>query len=239
LPDHPLAPWHHPWTRKLIDVSSSPIGCPRLSGRVPYQAVQIGAREQRPSILADHSLPALKKWERSRTTCSSLKKIDLKAIEDQPEANTYKFLQNQLESSIGYRVSHGAVERESHVPAGRRICRWRPGCRGPRARGSAERDRALVAGAQYLDDEINNLKEDSPGYTAPKGNVQSVIAQVDAMLAAPIGTRRSCRWRSRSPASFRKALEDAERDVGPARDRKYRDFLVKTYLPGGARGDLA
>ncbi len=33
----------------------------------PYQAIVIGARETHPSLLADHSLPALKKWQARKT----------------------------------------------------------------------------------------------------------------------------------------------------------------------------
>jgi len=202
----------------------------------PYQAVQIGAREQRPSILADHSLPALKKWEEIEDNLlASLKKIDLKAIEDQPEANTYKFLQNQLESSIGYRVCRMELWNVSPTYTG-----WQadlPVAAGMQGTARPEDQQNAIARwsqvAQYLDDEINNLKEGIRlGYTAPKGNVQSVIAQVNAMLAAPIGDSPFVQMaKPGSPASFKKALEDQERTMIRPAIAKYRDFLVKTYLP--------
>jgi uncharacterized protein (DUF885 family) len=62
--------------------------------------------------------------------------------------------------------------------------------------------------------------------------VQSVINQANAMLAAPIGESPFVQMaKAEAPASFKKALEDAERtSIRPAITR-YRDFLVKTYLP--------
>ena len=71
----------------------------------PYQALVLGAPEVHPDRLADHSLPALKKWEdREDQLLSDLKKIELKLIDGRSEATTYKFLQNQLESAREFRV---------------------------------------------------------------------------------------------------------------------------------------
>ena len=94
--------------------------------------------------------------------------------------------------------------------------------------------------AQYLDDEIANLKEGLRlGYTAPKGNVQSVIAQVNAMLAAPdrrLAVRADGEGRT-SPASFKKTLEDQERTMIRPAITRYRDFLQTDVSAGRARGD--
>jgi uncharacterized protein (DUF885 family) len=202
----------------------------------PYQAVVMGARETHPSLLADHSLPALKKWEaREDELLASLKKIDVKSIDGMPEAHTYKFLQNLLESSIGYRVCRMELWNVSPTWTG-----WQadlPVAAGMQGTARPEdQQNALARWSQvpkYLDDEVANLKEGIRlGYTAPKGNVQSVIAQVNAMLAAPIADSPFVQMaKPGMPASFKKALEEQERTkIRPAIAR-YRDFLQKIYLP--------
>jgi len=202
----------------------------------PYQAVIIGARERHPSILGDHSLPALKKWEaKEDELLAALKKIDVKDIDGLPEEITYKFLQHLLESAIGYRVCRPELWNVSPTYTG-----WQadlPVAAGMQITDRPEDQQNAIARwsqvPQYLDDEMANLNEGIRlGYTAPKGNVQSVINQVNALLAAPIGESPFVQMaKPGSAPSFKKALEDAERaSIRPA-IAKYRDFLVKTYLP--------
>ena len=202
----------------------------------PYQAVVIGAREAHPSQLVDHSLPALKKWEaREDELLAELKKVDVKAIEGYPDAHTAKFLQHLLEASIGYRVCRMELWNVSPTWTG-----WQselPVVAGMQAVGRpAEQQNAIARFSQvakYLDDEIANLTEGIRlGYTAPRGNVQSVITQVNAMLAAPIAQSPFVQMaKDGSPPSFKRALEDQEKtSIRPAMTR-YRDFLQKTYLP--------
>ncbi len=202
----------------------------------PYQAVVMGARETHPSLLVDHSLPALKKWQaREDELLASLKKLDVASIDGMPEAQTYKFLQNLLESSIGYRVCRMELWNVSPTWTG-----WQadlPVAAGMQGTARPEDQQNALARwsqvPQYLDDEIANLREGLRlGYTAPKGNVQSVVAQVSAMLAAPISDSPFVQMaRPGMPASFKKALEEQERTkIRPAIAR-YRDFLQKTYLP--------
>ena len=202
----------------------------------PYQALVIGAPEAHRSLLADHSLAALKKWEaREDELLATLRKIDVKAIDGTEEAHTYKFLQHLLEASVGYRVCRMELWNVSPTYTG-----WQgdlPLAAGMQstARPSDQQDAIARWGqvAQYLDDEIANLKEGLRlGYKAPKSNVESVIRQVNAMLAAPIGDSPFVQMaKAGTPASFKKALEDQEKTmIRPAMTR-YRDFLVQTYLP--------
>jgi len=201
----------------------------------PYQAVVIGANDAHPSLLGDHSLPALKKWQaREDELLASLKKIDLKSIDGMPEASTYKFLQNQLESSIGYRVCRMELWNVSPTYTG-----WQgdlPIAAGMQnvSRPSDQQDAIARWSqvAQYLDDEIANLKEGLKlGYSAPKSNVQSVINQMDAMLAAPIDESPFVQMaKTGAPASFKKALQDQETKLIRPAIKRYRDFLKDTYL---------
>jgi len=203
----------------------------------PYQALVIGAREAHPSLLVDHSLPALKKWETHEDQLlASLKAIDIKSTDGMPvAAHTYKFLQHLLEASIGFRVCRTELWNVSPTWTG-----WQadlPVAAGMQATDKPVDQQNAIARwsqvAQYLDDEIANLKEGMRlGYTAPRGNVQSVIAQVNAMLAAPISDSPFVQMaKPGTPPSFRKTLEDQEKTMIRPAITRYRDFLQKTYLP--------
>ena len=201
----------------------------------PENSLSIGARDPHPDQLGDHSLPALKRWEqREDELLASLKKISIAPIDDRPEALTYKFLQHLLESSIGFRTCRTELWNVSPTWTG-----WQaslPVTAGMESTDTPPKQQnALARWSQipkYLDDEIENLKEGIKlGYTAPKGNVNSVIGQVDAMLAGPVGASPFVQMAKADAPAFKKQLEDLERTkIRPAIAR-YRDFLKSTYLP--------
>src|SRR5262245_52254754 len=67
---------------------------------LPYQALLSGAPDVYSDRLADNSLAALNQWhEREDSMLSSLRQIPVTSVEGKPAEVTYKFLQNQLESS--------------------------------------------------------------------------------------------------------------------------------------------
>jgi uncharacterized protein (DUF885 family) len=201
----------------------------------PEAALSIGARDPHPDQLGDHSLPALKRWEqREDELLGQLKTISIASIDERPEALTYKFLQHLLESSVGFRACRNELWNVSPTYTG-----WQASL--PTTAGMESTDRpalqqnALARWSQlpkYLDDEIENLKEGIKlGYTAPKGNVQSVIGQVEAMLAAPVGESPFVQMAKPDAPKFKTQLEVLERaQIRPA-IAKYRDFLKTTYLP--------
>ena len=200
----------------------------------PENALSIGARDPHPSQLGDHSLPALKKWEQKEDELlAQLKQIDIKPIENDAEAVTYQFLQHLLEASHGFRVCKTELWNVSPTWTG-----WQaslPVLAGMEntATPSAQQD-ALARWSQlpkWLDDEIANLKAGlKEGYSAPKGNVKSVIGQVEAMLAAPVKDSPFVQM-AKDAEKFRMNLESLERtQIRPAIER-YREFLTSTYLP--------
>ena len=92
------------------------------------------------------------------------------------------------------------------------------------AQPAAQQD-ALARWSQvpkWLDDEIANLQEGlKQGYSAPKGNVKSVIEQVDAMLAAPVKDSPFVQMaKADAPAAFRKQARGAGEDADPSGDRE-------------------
>jgi uncharacterized protein (DUF885 family) len=201
----------------------------------PENSLSLGARDPHPDQLGDHSLPALKRWEqREDELLANLKKISIAPIDDRPEALTYKFLQHLLESSIGFRTCRTELWNVSPTWTG-----WQaslPVTAGMESTDTPPKQQnALARWSQmpkYLDDEVENLREGIKlGYTAPKGNVKSVIGQVEAMLAAPVGASPFVQMAKDDAPGFKKQLEDLERAKTRPAIARYRDFLKSTYLP--------
>ena len=201
----------------------------------PYYALVLGAPEVHPDRLVDHSLPALAKWQkREDQLLADLKQIPLAPLEGRPEAVTYKFLQNLLESAQGFRQCRTELWNVSPTWTG-----WQaeiPVIAGLQATATADDQKHALARygelPKFLDDEIANLGEGLKlGYSAPKSNVRSVIAQIDALLKAPVADSPFVQMAKPESAAFRKELIALETGkIRPAM-AKYRDFLRDTYLP--------
>ena len=201
----------------------------------PYHAVSYGAPDRHPGELVDNSLAALARWqEREDAMLVELVGLDLAAIEGRPEAITYKFLQNQLESSVGFRACRMELWNVSPTWTG-----WQgdlPLVAGQLPVATAEdRQHALSRFSylpEYLNTEITNLTEGLRlGYSAPAGNVRVVIEQMDAMLASPIDASPFVQMAEDDQPEFRKLLEALEKDSIRPAIGKYREFLATTYLP--------
>jgi uncharacterized protein (DUF885 family) len=201
----------------------------------PEQALQGGAPDLYPDRLTDHSLVALGRWEaREDQWLVELRAIDGAVLVGTPEAAAYALLQNLLESAQAYRACRMELWNVSPTWTG-----WQsdlPRTAGLQATGTPEQQRqALARWAQlpaYLDAEITNLRTGVKlGYLAPKGNVRLVIAQVDAMLRAPVAESPFVQMAKADATAFRQALEEIETTkIRPAIAR-YRDYLRDEYLP--------
>jgi uncharacterized protein (DUF885 family) len=201
----------------------------------PYHALVIGAPELHPDRLADHSLPALAKWQaREDALLADVKKIDAAAIAGRPEGVTHTFLQYILEAARDFRTCRMELWNVSPTWTG-----WQgdlPIVAGMQKTDTpADQQHALARWSEvpkYLDDEIASLREGlKQGYSAPKGNVRSVIGQMEAMLEAPVGESPFVQMAKPEMKDFRAKLETLENgQIRPAITR-YRDFLTKDYLP--------
>jgi uncharacterized protein (DUF885 family) len=201
----------------------------------PYQALTSGATDRHPDQLVDHSLPALRRWEqREDQMLAELKQIDAAPLDGRPEAVTYKFLQNQLEAAEGFRVCHMELWNVSPTYTG-----WQADfavAAGLQATATDDDQRHALSRfsqlAKYLDDEIANLQEGvRQGYTAPRHNVEVVISQMDAMLAAPVSESPFVQMAKADAAAFRTALAKQESATIRPAIKRYRDYLKTTYLP--------
>ncbi|HEY8548619.1 MAG TPA: DUF885 domain-containing protein [Vicinamibacterales bacterium] len=200
----------------------------------PHYAPVVGAPEVHPDRLGDHSLAGLQRWqEEEDRLLAELKAIDPDSVQGAQARVTYRILQHQLEASRDLRVCRDELWNVSPTFSG-----WQgqmPLIAGMQAVGTPQEQEYAVARwsglPKYLDDEIANLGEGLRlGYSAPKGNVVSVIGQMDAMLATPIAESPFVQMGRDVPA-LRARLEELERTAIRPAIARYRDFLRETYLP--------
>lgn len=191
-----------------------------------------GARHDR---LTDNSLAAVQAWQKIEDDLAArLAEVREESLWGTPEWVTYGFLREALESSRGLRVCRnelwpanqmngwqvGAAELVSLQPVGtadlraQALARWR-------------------GLPRYVDTEIANLKEGLRlGYSTPKRNVELVLEQLDAILAAPVAESPFFHPATRDDdPAFRKAWEELVRDAIYPAVRRYRDYLKSEYLP--------
>ena len=185
--------------------------------------------------LSDNSLEALKAWQAKEDDwLARLAAIDGASLWGRPEWLTYGFLREALEGSKGLRIARlelWPVNQMSGWQAGlAQLASIQP------VGTAAAREKALARFRRmprYLDTEILNLKEGLRlGYSTPRPNVALTLAQLDALLQAPV--RESPFFfpaKKDGDAEFQAAWERLlEGEITPA-IRRYRDFLRDEYLP--------
>jgi uncharacterized protein (DUF885 family) len=201
----------------------------------PLAAFLNGVPDVAHDRLNENSLPDLERWrKREDGWLARLRAVPPESLAGKPERVTHAVLQTTLETSVARRVCRDelwSVNQQGGIqqlPA--RLAALQP-VGTPELRSKAvARYRALEP---YLETEMANLREgERRGYVAPRINVESVIEQLDGLLAAPPEA---------SPV-----LVLAERDSAPGfRDsvvavlttavypalRRYRDYLRGDYLP--------
>jgi uncharacterized protein (DUF885 family) len=205
----------------------------RLLEARPLEAFIGGAAEAPLDRVDDHSLAALARWrEQEDAWLAQLARLpdDLPG----PDAVTAAILRQQLESSVASRVCRQELWPLAQLFGAQQLpavlAALQPVGTPERRTQALARFRALAA---YLDTEITNLRTGvEQGYTAPRGNAQAVLEQLDVLLATP--AERSpvmvMAGRDEDPA-FRSALATLVRtELDPALDR-YRRYLRGEYLP--------
>ncbi|HEU5169335.1 MAG TPA: DUF885 domain-containing protein [Gemmatimonadales bacterium] len=194
-----------------------------------------GLSDARHDRLTDISPQAIRQWQsREDGWLARLDGIDAAALEGKPALATYAVLREALESARGSRVCRPELWGVSQL-FGWQVSLPRLGSLQPLG-DSAKREQALArwrAMPRFIDQNVANLREGVRlGYTAPRGNVEAVLKQVDALLAAKPEASPFALMAGRDSApEFRTALVAIVRDqVNPAL-RRYRAYLVIDYLP--------
>ncbi|MGI8618057.1 MAG: DUF885 domain-containing protein [Gemmatimonadaceae bacterium] len=188
--------------------------------------------------LRDNSLAATQAWTlREDAWLAQVNRIDSAELAGTPQHRTLSVLRELLESAVGVRVCRNELWPVSPTYNGWQgvypfIATLQP-VGSPAARAdAAARFRAFPT---YLDTEIGNLREGMrQGYVAPRTGVESVIRQLDDLLATPVNDSPFMSPAVRdtaAPPAFRAEMANIVGvEINPA-IRRYRDCLANEYLP--------
>jgi uncharacterized protein (DUF885 family) len=204
--------------------------------RNPEQITLYGVPNYRQDKLTDNSLDAIKAWQvREDAWLAEVKQIDPATISAPPLRATYALLREQLEGPIALRVCRNELWTVSQFVNAWQVQQGYLVTIQPVGTDDARKDALARWGSlpKFIDNEIANLREGiKAGYTAPKVNVRITIDQFNSLLAGPISASPfdSPSVRDKDP-EFKKSYDAlVKNQINPAL-KKYRDFLVKEYLP--------
>lgn len=209
----------------------------------PHYATMWGAALGPHDRLPEHTPEARARWEALEDSIlASLEAIDPGELPaDSAAALTHGFLRELIRNDQAYRVCAMHLWNVSPAYSG-----WQQEMAqlaGVQPVGTPEQNEAAWRRfselPRYIDQEILNLREGlRNGYSAPKHNVRGVIAQLEAMLAAPVERSPFVAMAPDSVPEFRaKMAALVVSSIRPAIAR-YHDFLEAEYL-SAAREDIA
>ena len=204
-----------------------------LLERSPELATFWGLNDARHDGVIDASPEAFARWrDREDAWFARGSAIGAAGLEGTPAEVTLAILRESLESARSSRVCRPELWSVSQL-FGWQVAYPRLGSIQPLG-DSAARAQALArwrAIPRLIDQNIANLREGvKAGYTAPRGNVDAVLQQVDALIAAkPDASPFSLMAGRDSTPEFRTALIGIVRDdITPALKR-YRSYLADEY----------
>jgi uncharacterized protein (DUF885 family) len=199
----------------------------------PEAATFWGLKDARHNGIFDASPEAFQRWrEREDAWLTRAGTIDPASLDGKPEAVAYAVLRESLESAQRSRVCRGELWSVNQL-SGWQVLYPRLGALQPLG-DSASRAQALARWhgiPKLIEQNIANLQEGvRQGYTAPRGNVDAVLEQVDALIAAAPEKSPFALMAGRdSTPGFRKALIAIVRhEIRPALQR-YRAYLGDQY----------
>ena len=211
--------------------------------RNPEQITEFGVPNHRQDKLTDNSLDAITAWQsREDAWLAEAKQIDPATISAPPLRATYALLRESLEGPIALRACRNELWTVSQFVNAWQVQDGYIVTIQPVGSDDARKDALARWGSlpKFIDNEISNLRDGiKAGYTAPKGNVRITIDQFNTLLAGPISASPfdSPSVRDKDP-EFKKSFDAlVKTQINPAL-KKYRDFLVKEYLPA-ARETIA
>lgn len=207
----------------------------------PEEVYEVGYPDAPQDRFGDHSAAALERWdEQVDAWLAALDGIDVAALAGTPEALTYVFTRERLQSLVDRRVCRMELWNVSPTWTG-----WQSSVIATLAvqpvADAAERAHALARARdieRFLKTEIANLGRGlDEGYVAPQSNVSAVLGQMEALLATPVPDSPFMSPAARAgDDAFATAYREAvETSVLPA-VAAYRDFLAEQYRGRGAIG---
>jgi uncharacterized protein (DUF885 family) len=203
--------------------------------RAPEIGTQLGLPFANHAGLSNNTLAAAREWEEIEDRwLDGMRAVDPEQLHGRPESITYGFMLEQLESSVQSRACRNELWGVSQMFG------WHtqyPFLASIQPLGTPQLRTAALAryGAlpAFIDTEIAKLREGvGAGYTAPRGNVERVLEQMDALLALPVDSSPYLAMARRdSTPAFVDSLRSIVADrINPAYAR-YRDYLRNEYLP--------
>jgi uncharacterized protein (DUF885 family) len=211
----------------------------------PDAATMAGYPDADHGRLRDNSLQGIEEWRRMEDGwLARAAEIDVRQLTGTPEARTYAAMIERLEASRDLRVCRYELWPSSPTYTGWQavyafLATVQP-VGGPALReATVQRWRQFP---RFLDNEVANMRVGlQQGYVSPRTGVESVIRQLDALLATPVDDTPWMSPATRDTGAtpeFRTSLREiAEQQIRPAVQR-YRDFLAIDYLPN-ARATIA
>ncbi|MFQ5747671.1 MAG: DUF885 family protein [Gemmatimonadota bacterium] len=202
----------------------------------PEEALSAGYPDADLDRLGDHGPEARAAWRaREDAWLARARALDADAVAGTDAAVPFGYLRERLEASVGRRICRVEEWNVSPTWTG-----WQNGMAfvfSAQPVGTPEHREAALARARdlprWLEDEVRNLREGlAAGYSAPKGNVRSVIEQMDALLAvAPESSPFFSPAERDSTPAFRDSLLTIIADEIDPAIAAYRGFLTSEYLP--------
>ena len=205
----------------------------------PDEATQAGAAGTRHDLLPDNWTEVLARWRaREDAWLAALKRINPARIAGRPEGIAYGIMRDAIEGSVATRVCRFELWSVAHTGGGwlstiTSLAALQPVGSDDARREALARWRAIPA---YIATETANHREGlRRGYTAPRGNVQIALNEIDTLLATPIDQSPlyDPARRDSTPVFRAELARVIEQDITPAM-RGYREFLAAEYL-GRAR----
>ena len=201
----------------------------------PDEATLDGVANTRHDRLPDNSPAALARWQqREDDWLAALKRINPARLAGRPEGIAYGIMRDAIEGSIASRVCRFELWSVAHTGGGwlstiTSLAALQPVGTDDARREVLARWRAIPA---YIATETANHREGlRRGYTAPRGNVQIALNEIDTLLATPID--RSPLYdpahRDSTPAFRAELARVIAQEITPAM-RSYREFLTAEYL---------
>ena len=200
----------------------------------PEEVYEVGYGDAPMDRFGDHSEKAMAEWDaRVDHWIMLLDEIDVEALAGTPEAITYTFTREQLQTHIDRRVCQTDLWNISPTWTGWQFMFASTLAIQPIA--SAKEQQAaidrIVDAARFLNTDIANLRRGlDQGYAAPKSGVVAVIDQVTSLIDSPTEDSPLFSPATRSEdeefvSNYREAFEST---LKPALV-SYRDFLANDY----------
>ena len=205
----------------------------------PDEATQSGVANTRHDRLPDNSPAALARWrQREDRWLAALRRINPARLAGRPEGVAYGIMRDAIEGSVATRVCRFELWSVAHTGGGwlstiTSLAALQPVGTEAARREVLARWRAMPA---YITTETANHREGvRRRFSAPRGNVQIALDEIDTLLATPLvqSPLYDPARRDSTPAFAAELAQVIEQEITPAM-RSYRAFLATEYL-GRAR----